>query len=404
MSFLLLTDAEQNGVGNPAVNGWAVGYEITPSADVSVLELGAFVDLATKDIWTNAKQIRCYRKSNAELVGSVDIARAEVGTTAYYEGCVVLKAVTPFTLLSGIAYILQVDTYFAEPMRIDGATDKGTPDLGDGLIAFTAGNGFYTTSPTAMADTAGASAPRVYFGPTMRYEAAGGGGEEEEIALGFIGDSITEGTVVGGNTNSPPTREKVYLESLDENLTVTVVNQGVSGKTTADWQVGGDYLPGAKSAFAAAGVSVVNIMLGTNDSKVSVATSKATYKSRLLAICNDLVSSGYTVQLNQVPYVAPGAGSGQWGADVEETIQGYNEAINEIVNRTTIKQGDTTAYAYVRDTPSAQYGDDIHLSVAGSDVLGQRWGMAYLSQPATPGAEEQINVTISTPMRRSFGF
>lgn len=378
--FILLNGEARNGDADGSVNGWAVGYEITPSQAVSVLRLGAFIDEATKPAWATTKRVRLYRKNDATLVASTDIVRADVGVTADYIGCVVLKEITPVELTGGVPYILQVDAYSSEKMLLVGSSNNGTEDLGGGLIAFTGTTSLFSSgSPTAMLTTGGNSAQHTYFGPTMEYE--GVGAPPESKFIGFIGDSITAGTVLSNPAaESPPQKEKLALQ--EEGFLVVISNQGQSGSTTADWAVGGTYMNNALSAFASANVTLASIMLGTNDSKTSIFTSADTYQTRLQAICDHLVGLGYQVVLNYVPYIIPGA-YGAWDATANPRIQEYNSRIDLIVDGVDILQGDTTAYDYFFAN-QALLTDGVHPNAVGSEWLGEAWAAALAGDGPTP--------------------
>jgi lysophospholipase L1-like esterase len=205
--------------------------------------------------------------------------------------------------------------------------------------------------------------------------------------VGFIGDSITEGIVLPDHfTQSPPTRMAAFMNAANDARRIYAVNKGASGRTTADWVPGTAYYNDAVYAFSSYAVSRVLIMLGTNDSQVAFAIPPAIYKSNLLLTINDLLALGYpSISLNQPPYPTPGSGSGAWNAASPGLVQGYISAINALVNRTTIKQGNITANSYFANNPSAML-DGIHPTVAGSDYLGQLWATAYDNQPFIAGA------------------
>jgi lysophospholipase L1-like esterase len=178
---------------------------------------------------------------------------------------------------------------------------------------------------------------------------------------------------------------------------VTILNQGVEGATTGNWLPGGSglgYLATAETAFNTAGVTVVSIMLGTNDSKPSVATSQATYGSELTTICANIlanVSTCKTIVLNSPIYVYP-FDSGSSGT-LDNTSYGrllsYQAEIPSIANNTTIFTGDVTGWLYFANNEQLINTDGVHPVNAGAVTLGGFWATAIhsaLYTAAHPGA------------------
>lgn len=191
------------------------------------------------------------------------------------------------------------------------------------------------------------------------------------LVVGFIGDSITDGTTLSGGAK-PGT---IAASSLSRGaVTVTSSNQGVSGATSADWVSGSSNLNTAKTAFASAGVRLVNIMLGTNDSKTSVATTQAQYRANLLSLCGDLLASGFVPVVSYPPFL--NTTSGVFDAASPGRILSYLTAIDSLVDGARIFQGDTSSYAYFQANTSALQSDGVHPTQAGSDYLGGLWAKA----------------------------
>lgn len=201
------------------------------------------------------------------------------------------------------------------------------------------------------------------------------------ITVGFVGDSITAGTLV---TTAPPTT--FASTAAPAGVTITANNQGVSGATSADWNpTGGAYYAGAKTAFQSAGVKLVHVMLGTNDSKSAVATSKATYRANLRAMCDDLIGAGFLVALSYPPFL--NTTSGVFNAASPGLIQDYCAAIDSLVDNSHIFRGDTLAYNYFQTNTSALQSDGVHPTQAGSDYLAGLWADAL--EPLINGLSKQ---------------
>lgn len=189
------------------------------------------------------------------------------------------------------------------------------------------------------------------------------------LGVGFVGDSITAGTVVA---TAPPTPCAAKL--TQGGLTVTPTNQGVSGATTTTWLPGSANMTAALAAFAAAGVRLVHVMLGTNDAKTTGALTKAQYRANLQAICGALVAAGYVVAVSYPPYLS--ATTGVFDAGSPARVASYCAAIDSLVDNNHIFHGDTSAQTYFQSNPSAMQVDGVHPTQAGSDTLAGFWSAA----------------------------
>lgn len=200
------------------------------------------------------------------------------------------------------------------------------------------------------------------------------------LTLGFIGDSITADTPSGGISggNTPPQGTALTLSRGA--LTVGSNNQGHGGARTSDWLIGSGtgYLTTAMAAFAAAGVRLVHVMLGTNDCSVANAVSAATYGANLAAMCASLVGNGYTVLLSYPPYIIPGSQSGAFDATSDTRLAAYQAQINNLVNGQTILQGDTRSYLYflAHQSELGSPSDGVHPNVTGCLSLETLWAAA----------------------------
>jgi lysophospholipase L1-like esterase len=186
------------------------------------------------------------------------------------------------------------------------------------------------------------------------------------LQLGYAGDSISAGTVV----TTPPS--VACSAALSQGaVTVSSTNMAVSGTTSADWVPGQSTYNTAKAAYIAAGVKHVHFMLGTNDSKTAVATSKAAFRANLLAGAGDLIASGMTVSISYPPFL--NTTSGVFDAGSPARILDYMDAIDSLVDNVHIFQGDVTGYEYFKDNLTALQGDGVHPTQTGSDHLATLW-------------------------------
>ena len=181
------------------------------------------------------------------------------------------------------------------------------------------------------------------------------------FVFGCIGDSITAGSHLSAGQD-PVTYCAAVLTATGRYSSVTGVNEGVPASATGDWLPNSTNLNTAKTAFSGASVTHVLIMLGANDADASV--SAATYQSNLSAIAGNLISAGYTVVLDYPTYMASP------GPTLPTT---YLTAIDTLTNGTTIRHGDTDAYAYFLANPAQLQADGVHPTQPGSYILGLLW-------------------------------
>lgn len=191
------------------------------------------------------------------------------------------------------------------------------------------------------------------------------------ICIGGIGDSIMIGAALSGGT--PPLEAMATALSIN-GLTVSVSNQAINGSATDDWFPGSANLTNAKAAFASAGVRLVVIMLGTNDSKASLGNSAATYLAHQTAIADDLTRSGYLPILCVSPWM--NATTGAYTVGSPALVAAYGPQLTLLADNGHIFLGDTTAYTYFTLNPSLIQGDLIHPTQTGSDNLALIWARA----------------------------
>ena len=193
------------------------------------------------------------------------------------------------------------------------------------------------------------------------------------LSVGFIGDSITMGLY--SNTATSPQVFQSWMQHYLGPRTVTVVNQGISGTTTANWQPGGTNYNAAIAAFGSSSVTpYVCIDLGANDANTNNAVPTATYKANILATVNALTTAGYKVILNQPTYVSPATAGNNEATDV--LLAGYSAQLDSIVNGTTVFKGDRSAFNFFA-THQSESGDGLHPNQTGYYDLGNLWAEAF---------------------------
>lgn len=262
---------------------------------------------------------------------------------------------------------------------------------------FTPGGGNILSGKTTLSisDTTGSPGTNYYYkivgtdsaAATATSNQVGAALESTALHLGFIGDSITNGAHV---SNFPGTLAAAIIANMAGRRTVTATNQGVPSSATGDWISGSTNLITAKAAFAAAGVTEVNVMLGVNDSNDLNAVSAATYKSNLQSMIADLVAAGYVVRLNYPTAYSTGAtGFAYYTQAALERLRGYLPQIDSLINGTTVLRGDTSAFSHFLSHPDQLYSDEVHLNDTGNSNLANMWAYA---------------ITRGTTVTRAFSF
>jgi len=137
-------------------------------------------------------------------------------------------------------------------------------------------------------------------------------------------------------------------------------------------------LQGAIAAMTAAKVNVVQIMLGTNDSKVAVQTSRAAYTTNLQAVITALRAAGFNkIILHQPIYI--GQPAGQWDVVISNNlIAQYGEAVVAVAAADFgyVFNGDHLGFTWFQLNPGDS-ADGIHPNDNGHVSLGFLWAMAY---------------------------
>ena len=191
------------------------------------------------------------------------------------------------------------------------------------------------------------------------------------LKIGFLGDSITYGI---GDNYGPGCYDWALTDLAKNGYQPTGVNYGDNGASVSSFY---QQTAGPIQAFEAAGVSVVSIMLGTNDAQVSIATSPQDYHDKLLSIINSLLAPGTGIQrviLNYSPYIQPNHSSALWDSTADARLLTFQAQIDSLCNGTTILQGDKLAFPFFQQYP--EQGDGVHPNPQGHQDLGDLWAIA----------------------------
>lgn len=220
---------------------------------------------------------------------------------------------------------------------------------------------------------------------TVAYtQAPGGTWAAPSLSLGFIGDSIT--AMLNGDAVRTTAQECANrLAEIAGSRNVTITNQAISGTRSTSWTPSDPsaQLTNAKAAFAAAKVTHVLVMLGTNDCRTyaggdgygGAANSVATYQANMAAIVANLVAAGYRVIINQPPYVAiPGSTGGNTEAGMA-LMQGYQVVMDNLCDGINVYQGDQRIYRYMA-MHTGEFADGLHPNLLGSETYGLFWALA----------------------------
>ena len=222
--------------------------------------------------------------------------------------------------------------------------------------------------------------------------------QNQTFVIGFIGDSITS-NVQSGVSYSAAQATANRLQQIGAVRQIILNQQALSGTDTSQWISGSQYLTTAKAGFAAAGVTHVVVMFGTNDCRIPCATNtvghrpatgpfsgtdgatpgiNGNYQTNMISMVNDLVASGYKVILNACTYSIPNTSFNgvTWDDQAISIIPSYNAVLQTISNGTTIFVGDTHAYEYFANHTN-EFFDGVHPNQLGADSYGMLWAEGF---------------------------
>lgn len=209
-------------------------------------------------------------------------------------------------------------------------------------------------------------------------------GVASDYVLGFIGDSLFDNPAKqnrdGVTSGDPFTGVSLYsrltvpdvvgmILSADHArgglYTWTISNYAVGGSGTPDWDAADDpYMAAALTAFDTANVTHVNVRLGTNDA-INLELSAEDYATNLTECCAVLTGQGYKVILHYPLWFPPGP-PGTGSQTDHARLLAYFDAIDALVNGTTILQGDTLAPRF--------FAENMYLGEEYNLFMGEDWG------------------------------
>ena len=212
-----------------------------------------------------------------------------------------------------------------------------------------------------------------------------------EEVVGGIGDSIMMGAY-----SAVETPFNAMIDQLNYMLVTkqfTGVNRAISGTTSVDWSstsTGSD-LANAVAAFVSAGVTRVVLMLSTNDSKASIATSPSAYATNVAAIIAYLkanVSTLKTIHLFSSPFQS--LTSGDLSVQNSGRLIAYASQLSSLADGTSVFYSQPlTSYNLFQNNP-ALLRDGIHPTDIGDQTMGALWASNVASDLTVGSGEEAL--------------
>jgi len=245
------------------------------------------------------------------------------------------------------------DSGFTPPLTADGSGSGTGTYLGNSFeqvdTTAPAGVSTFAISYRAVYFDGGANATTGILGAPINVKSP----DSKGYAIPFwIGDSITAGyaTSKATYTKSPATYAEAFLKvdsAFSDAYTMPIAgamaNFGLSGKTSAD-MVG--RLPQILGQTRFLGSTFVGIMLGTNDSKNSVATAPAQYKANIQTLIAGLkaVRGDIKIVLNKPLWFTPDTGFGNdFSTASLARVAEYRTMLDQLADGTNIVVGSLTA-------------------------------------------------------------
>jgi lysophospholipase L1-like esterase len=179
----------------------------------------------------------------------------------------------------------------------------------------------------------------------------------EQLVIGFIGDSITE-----GGTPSPPTSVGKMLSPIAGS--VIIVNCAKGGTNVVDWTPGQRFYQTAVKAFHEQNVSWVSLMLGSNVEDAGAGS----FAEHLMPLLKALRQEGFKIIIHYPPYserATRGAGR----------MRAIQAVLDDAVGKKLCFRGDVAAYEHFHLHPE-QLQDGLHPNQAGIAALAELWAAA----------------------------
>jgi lysophospholipase L1-like esterase len=227
---------------------------------------------------------------------------------------------------------------------------------------------------------------------------------EPDINIIFIGDSITQGSKVAGQT--PPDYAGDYIKKQKSPRTIRIANCGLSGRTTVNFLPAND--KEFKKVKAAAdsfylnkrAMLVFSVMLGTNDSAIKgplgAPIAPPNYQANLKAIADSLLSAYPNCKIVFNYPIWYSSNTHNRGAtymqEGQDRVRAYWTEIDNLVKlyKSTkphqVYKGDKKAYAYFEKNYltdlKPETGPDgtfyLHPNAKGDMALAEFWAKAIL--------------------------
>lgn len=223
----------------------------------------------------------------------------------------------------------------------------------------------------------------------------------------FIGNSITQGAIIGNPAqDAPPAKTVAYLSQQPDIASVQFANCGVSGCTTVD------YLPASRTLFPkaqaaadvfyqdASSLLLFSIMLGTNDSAIKgpngSPVSAKQYQTNMKVIIDELLARypNCRIVLNRpVWYSANTYNSAMYLLEGQKRLASYLPELETLVGdyaRTHpghVWIGDKEGWDYFKENYATDLFPEsgnagtfyLHPNEKGAARLGELWAKAILN-------------------------
>lgn len=193
------------------------------------------------------------------------------------------------------------------------------------------------------------------FNKSPIYAEAGEG--EPLLCIGMIGDSISRGPLA-----------EYLAEELSESVhrRIVIVNHAQASSQTVHWLPGQGRLERAIDDFKGHRVTVVIVMLGSNDSQSHNPPSAECFCANMTAIVSKLRDQGFAVILNRQPYRVPTAGMA-WKT---ERLREYGDTLPSIPHA---MMGDTELFEKTKADRALLLPDGIHPTTKGQRLIANLW-------------------------------